>query len=94
MADGQTKEVRMKRFNSPEHLETWKLRGRYPAIHDCIADTAATFMKGSRLLDLGCSYGLLGARIAKNAQLRCVAQSPRFGSRGDLIVGHDMPPSA
>jgi hypothetical protein len=57
----------MKRFNSPEHLETWKLRGRYPAIHDAIGDAAATYMRGSRLLDLGCSYGLLGARIAKEA---------------------------
>jgi hypothetical protein len=57
----------MKRFNSPEHLETWKTRGRYPAIHDGIADAAASLMRGKQLLDLGCSYGLLGARIAKGA---------------------------
>jgi hypothetical protein len=55
----------VKRFNSPEHLETWRTRGRYPAIHDGIADAAASFMRGKRLLDLGCSFGLLGARIAK-----------------------------
>jgi hypothetical protein len=53
------------RFNSPEHLDTWKRRGRYPSIHDAVCDAAFAFMRGSRLLDLGCSYGLLGARIAK-----------------------------
>jgi hypothetical protein len=62
-ASGET----MKRFNSPEHLSTWQERGRYPAIHDGIADAAASLMRGKCLLDLGCSYGLLGARIAKES---------------------------
>jgi SAM-dependent methyltransferase len=54
----------MKRFNSPEHLAKWRATGRYPLIHDAMSGAAASLVCGSRLLDLGCSYGLLGARIA------------------------------
>ena len=53
------------RFNSPEHLETWKRTKRYPAIHDAMFDAAGSLLRGTRVLDLGCSYGLLGSRIAK-----------------------------
>jgi SAM-dependent methyltransferase len=55
------------RFNSPEHLATWREHGRFPAIHDQIASMAAAHMRGTRFLDLGCSYGLLGTRIMKQA---------------------------
>ena len=55
------------RFNSPEHLATWQRTKRYPAIHDNMAAAANSYVRGARLLDLGCSYGLLGARIAKEA---------------------------
>jgi SAM-dependent methyltransferase len=57
------------RFNSPEHLATWRETGCFPAIHDAIAGVAVAYLRGTRLLDLGCSYGLLGARIVKEAGL-------------------------
>ena len=55
------------RFDSPEQLETWVKTGRWPAIHDRIADFATQHVFGRRLIDLGCSYGLLGARIMAQA---------------------------
>ena len=57
------------RFNSPEHLETWRTTGRYPAIHDALANVAVADVRGRRLVDLGCSYGLLGARVVAEAGL-------------------------
>lgn len=60
------------RFNSPEYLEQWKATGAWPVIHNAMADFAASHMRGESLLDLGCSYGLLGARIAEEAGgMRC-----------------------
>jgi hypothetical protein len=53
------------RFNSPEHLASFRWHGRFPIIHDAIADVVTAHMRGDRLLDLGCGYGLLGQRIAK-----------------------------
>gem|GEM_PF-4820675 len=55
------------RFNSPEYLRAWQLQGQWPAIHNAMTDFALANMRGSFLLDLGCSYGLLGARIAMEA---------------------------
>lgn len=56
------------RFNSPELLEAWQATGEWPAIHNAMSEMAITYVTGRRLLDLGCSYGLLGARItAENA---------------------------
>lgn len=55
------------RFNSPELLDTWKRTGRFPAIHDDMAAAALNLVRGTRFLDLGCGFGLLGARIAKAA---------------------------
>lgn len=51
------------RYDSPDHLATWSATGRFPAIHDAIAQVAAVEMTGRRVLDLGCSYGLLGGRL-------------------------------
>lgn len=51
------------RFDSVEHLEAWRDLGVYPKIHDAVAGAIVTFMQGSRILDLGCSYGLLAQRI-------------------------------
>lgn len=52
------------RFNAPEHLHAWKLSHRYPAIHDNIFQLCSSHMRGLRVLDLCCSTGLLGARVA------------------------------
>jgi hypothetical protein len=56
----------MSRFNSPELLLTWARCRRFPAIHDNMAAAALSYVRGTRILDLGCSFGLLGARIAKD----------------------------
>jgi SAM-dependent methyltransferase len=57
------------RFDSPAHLQVWRDSGQYPAIHKAIAEMAISCVRGSRLVDLGCSYGLLGARIVAQAGL-------------------------
>ena len=60
------------RFNSPEYLSAWRTKGIWPSIHDAMADFAAANMRAKFLLDLGCSYGLLGARIGvENGGLAC-----------------------
>lgn len=53
------------RFNSVEYLQAWASGKRFPAIHDDIASAAEQFMIGNRVLDLCCSYGLLGERLKK-----------------------------
>lgn len=53
------------RFDSLEHLAAWQATGRFPKIHDNIVAMAVTELAGVRLLDLGCSYGLLGAQLLK-----------------------------
>ncbi len=55
------------RFDSPEHLAAWRATGRFPAIHDGITQAIVADMRGSRVLDMGCSYGLLAERILKQA---------------------------
>lgn len=60
------------RFDAPEHLKAWKETGAYPKIHDRIAQVACTEMLGRVLVDLGCSYGLLGHRIAKSVNGKAV----------------------
>lgn len=52
------------RFNAPEHLQFWKDTGRFPAIHDDIMHLASSHMRGLTALDLCCSTGLLGQRVA------------------------------
>lgn len=58
------------RYNSPELLEEWRVTGQWPAIHNQMAEMAITYVTGHRLLDLGCSYGLLGARITAEGGMR------------------------
>jgi SAM-dependent methyltransferase len=71
------------RFNSPEHLDTWKRFKRYPAIHDNMAAAASSYLRGTRILDLGCSYGLLGSRIAKE-----LGYDTAIGVEADTAVIH------
>jgi hypothetical protein len=51
------------KFNSPDYLYQWKDRGLYPAIHDNMTYAAQEFLEGPSVLDLCCSFGLLGERI-------------------------------
>lgn len=51
------------RFDSREHLDAWKATGRWPEIHTPVTNMALNMLYGMRLVDLGCSYGLLGARL-------------------------------
>ena len=57
----------MRPFNGPEYLHAWASNGEWPAIHTPMAEFAMIYMRGSVLLDLGCSFGLLGARISEEA---------------------------
>ncbi len=61
---------RQLRFDSPELLAAWQESGRWPAIHDAMAAMALEYLTGQVLLDLGCAYGLLGARIVAETGLR------------------------
>lgn len=54
------------RYDAIEHLEAWQANGRFPKIHDAITDMAMASLRGRRILDLGCSYGLLGTRLRQN----------------------------
>lgn len=63
------------RFNSTEHLEAWRTRGIYPRIHDAMAQVITTYSNAEVGLDLCCSFGLLGQRIAS--------------ATGMLVVGVD-----
>lgn len=52
-------------FNDPQILEDWRVNHRWPAIHGKIAAAAQMFIRGPRVLDLCCSFGLLGQRLLK-----------------------------
>jgi hypothetical protein len=51
------------RFNSIERLRDWQRRGAFPNIHDNIFNVARSYMDGDGVLDMCCSFGLLGQRI-------------------------------
>lgn len=53
------------RYNSIERLEHWQQTGKFPDIHRDIGAMVLSYMQGERVLDLCCSYGLLGQRILK-----------------------------
>lgn len=57
------------RFNSIEHLAAWASRGIFPAIHDAIATAVGNLAGGERVLDLCCSFGLLGERLKQHHAL-------------------------
>jgi hypothetical protein len=52
------------KFDDPQYLADWVKAKKYPQIHDKMT-YAAQFMQGGNLLDLCCSYGLLGARLGE-----------------------------
>lgn len=60
------------RFDSPEHLEAWAKTGKWPEIHTPVTNMALNMLYGMRLVDLGCSYGLLGARLRAVLGLQAV----------------------
>lgn len=51
------------RYDSIERLRAWQLRGAFPQIHADIAGIIQAYVRGDRMLDLCCSYGLLGQRL-------------------------------
>src|SRR5438067_4688470 len=53
------------RFDAAEHLAAWKQAGTFPKIHNAIAAVAVSELVARTILDLGCSHGLLGARLVK-----------------------------
>jgi trans-aconitate methyltransferase len=58
------------RFGSAEHLDAWRAYGAYPRIHDAIFRVIITEMMGTRVLDLGCCYGLLAQRVLRQAGIK------------------------
>ncbi len=80
-------------FNDPAILADWKDNGRWPAIHGKIAYAASEFMKSSRILDLCCSFGLLGERLHKHHPLHpfvvgvdCDVKAMRAGKEAGICV--------
>lgn len=51
------------RFDSDEYLERYYRLGEYPRIHDDIYCLDG-YVRGLNVLDIGCCYGLLSARLA------------------------------
>lgn len=51
------------RFDDPGYLETWRLKKVYPRIHDAIFGAFMSHARGTAVLDLGCSHGLLAERL-------------------------------
>jgi hypothetical protein len=62
----------MMRFDSTEHVRAWVARRQYPAIHNDIFTAVQTFSTGTSGLDLCCSTGLLGSRVAKQLRVPCI----------------------
>lgn len=61
----------MSRFDAPEYVQAWEAdHTRYPAIHNAMADaTTRVTAPGERVLDLGCSTGLLGRQMADRGRV-------------------------
>jgi predicted TPR repeat methyltransferase len=61
----------MSRFDAPEYVTRWMAdRYTYPAIHNAMADaTTRLTAPGERVLDLGCSTGLLGRQMADRGRI-------------------------
>lgn len=64
---GETGRSKPGRYNDQAYVEAWQSGRRYPTIHNAIFDAAAELLpapaKAGRVLDLGCSTGLLGRRL-------------------------------
>lgn len=53
------------RYDADVYLAEFSRCGRFPAIHDTIVGLVADRLRGSRVLDLCCSTGLLGERLRR-----------------------------
>jgi hypothetical protein len=51
------------RFDSVEHVTSWKETGVFPLIHTAFASFVAARAQGRRVLDLCCNQGLLGEQL-------------------------------
>lgn len=61
------------RFNDQAYVEAWKRDRTYPRIHNAIYQACVDRLDGTTVLDLCCSTGLLGRRIADCLALPVVA---------------------
>jgi hypothetical protein len=62
----------MARFNGNEHLEAFRDYGRFPKIHESLFNLIAETWQGGSFMDVCCSTGLLGQRIATKLGCPCV----------------------
>mgnify|MGYP001602293589 CR=1 FL=1 len=53
------------RYDAQEHLDAFRTRGAFPAIHDDVATLFAEESVASRVCDLCCNTGLLGERLRR-----------------------------
>jgi SAM-dependent methyltransferase len=60
------------RYDAVEHVARWAKTGQYPAIHDAMFHAIGAWASGRSALDLCCSTGLLGQRVASKLGLAVV----------------------
>ena len=81
------------KYNSPEYLRGWVAKRLYPDIHSAIFLAATTALKGKRVLDICCSYGLLGQHLKDTGQFEFVcgmdAEEPTVNAA--MIKGIEIP---
>ena len=80
------------RFNAAEYVEQWKENGKYPAIHNAIFSAINVHGHGGKMLDLCCSTGLLGKRIAKLGNYSVIGvESDKRAIELAQKLGNDLP---
>ena len=60
------------RFNSPDLLYAWQRTGQWPRIHNAIADCIIGEVPSGPILDLCCSFGLLGERLQRQLHIPAI----------------------
>jgi hypothetical protein len=67
------------RFSDSGHLQAFKDRGEYPAIHEPFWDFVVTKTGEVSICDVACCFGLLGQRLSRAGFQACgIEANPRF----------------
>jgi hypothetical protein len=79
------------RYDAVEHVARWAKTGQYPAIHDAMFHAIGAWASGRGALDLCCSTGLLGQRVASKLGLAvvgldCDRRALEAGRHGGVTV--------
>jgi len=73
------------RFNSPQHVDTWRATGLFPRIHDDIFQMALSCLQARSVMDLCCSTGLLAHRVSLALTCKVIGVD---ADREALAYGH------